>query len=266
MTSRATTHILMGRRIKGAQGAEIGSALLQRNPGALPRARIVARPVYAPDERQAIAMLVALGLRDQLRDHLVVEDPSAPLPSTAIASGTARIALDLPERVVVEADLATPGYLVLADTFDPGWSATDNGRPVTIRPAYAAFRAVYLDSGHHTVAFTYRPAGFALGLALSGCGLALGLVLFGLPRRPQPLSPDHAPLGWPAWWRTLWFLGLAAVVVASAGTTGPGQVRTGPRRPANDGGSTLDLPGRWWDSVHTFTWGAGESARKENRR
>jgi hypothetical protein len=167
---------------------------------------------------------------------------------------------------VVEADLQSPGYLVLADTFDPGWSATDNGRRATICPAYVAFRAVYLTSGHHTVVFTYRPAGFVLGLALSGCGVVLSLLLSWLPRRPFALTPDHAILGWPARWRTIWFLALAAIVLASAGMTGPGQVRSGSRRPANDGGSTLNLPGRWWDSVHTFTWGAGEAARKENRR
>ena len=58
-------------------------------------------------------------------------------------------------------------------TSRPGWSATDNGRPVPIRPAYVAFRAVYLTKGRHTVVFTYRPAGFVPGLALSACGILL---------------------------------------------------------------------------------------------
>src|SRR5262249_13457292 len=154
------THFLRGKRVEGARGEPIGSALLERNPDALPRARIVGRPVYAPDERQALAMMVSLGYQNQLRHRLVVEDPPYPLPRTATASGTARIVEDIPERVVVESDLQAPGYLVLADTFDPGWSATDNGRPAPIRPAYVAFRAVYLTAGHHTVVFTYRPAGF----------------------------------------------------------------------------------------------------------
>ncbi len=78
----------------------------------------------------------------------------------ATVSGTARIVEDLPERVVVETDAATPAYLVLSDTFDPGWSATVDGQPAPIRPAYVAFRAVYLPQGKHTVVFTYRPAGF----------------------------------------------------------------------------------------------------------
>ena len=181
------SHFLRGRRGKPEPGeVAVGAAYLRQLPGALPRARIVARPAYAPDERQAVSLLVEMGKREELRDRVIVEEPLRPLPSSAKAEGTARIVEDLPESVVIEADLASPGYLVLADTFDPGWSATDDGRPVPIRPAYVAFRAVYLPAGHHTVHFTYRPAGFALGLVLSviGLGLAVGLVLWSFrPRR-----------------------------------------------------------------------------------
>jgi hypothetical protein len=247
------THILRGRRGEAERGeAGVGAAYLRRNPDALPRARIVGRPAYAPDERQALALLVDLGNQNQLRDRLVVEDPSLPLSPSATATGSARIVEELPERVVIEADLESPGYLVLADTFDPGWSATDNGRPVPIRPAYVAFRAVYLTAGPHRVVLVYRPAGFLLGLVLSGCGIVLGAVLSFLPRRPHPLTPDHAPLGCPGWWRTLWFLTLASIVLASSVSIGPG-ARIAPHR-------------RWERSVHTFTWGAGLAAMKENRR
>src|SRR5262249_31200802 len=141
---------------------------------------------------------------------------------------------------------------VLADTFDPGWSATDNGRPAPIRPAYVAFRAVYLAAGHHTVVFSYRPAGFVLGLALSGCGLVLRLVLSFLPRRPAAFMPDHAPLAWPSWWRSLWFLALASIVLASSFSIRPG--------------GKFAVQDRWKGSVHTFTWGSGKEAMKPNRR
>jgi hypothetical protein len=246
------THILTGRQVKGARGTPIGTALLQRNPGALPRARIVGRPAYAFDERQALALLVELGNQNRLRDRLVVEDPTTPLSSTATVAGTARIVEDLPERVVIEADLESPGYLVLADTFDPGWSATDNGRPVPIRPAYVAFRAVYLTKGRHTIAFSYRPSGFVLGLLLSITGLMSGFLLSFLPRRPFTQTGDHATLRWPVWWRSLWFLLLASIVLASLIAIRPG--------------GRIALQDRWRGSVHTFTWGAGDEARIRNRK
>jgi hypothetical protein len=244
------THFLVGRTMENARGEPIGTALLRRNPGALPRARIVGRPVYAANQRQALSALMSQG--NQLRDRLVVEDPSRPLPSSALTSGTARIVEDLPERVVIEANLQKAGYLVLADTFDPGWSATVDGEPAAIRPAYVAFRAVYLKGGPHTVVFTYRPAGFTLGLTITVSGLVLGLVFCLRPRRRVALAPDHATLAWFSHWRMLWFLSLAAIVLASTVSVSPAK--------------KLTLQKRWKDSVHTFTWGSGEAAMKRNRR
>ena len=206
-------------------------------------------PVYADDLQQAAESVFRLG--DKLRNRVVVEDPTRPLPADATVSGTARIVEDLPEKVVVETDAEMPSYLVLSDTFDPGWSASVDSRPVPIRPAYLAFRAVYLPEGSHTVVFTYRPAGFVMGLALTGCGIVLGLVLWFLPRLSVALAPDHTILGWPSWWRTGWFVSLGAIVLVSSITIGPGW--------------RIALHGRWRNSVHTHTWGSGMEAQKNNR-
>ena len=105
--------------------------------------------------------------------------------------------------------------------------------------------------GSHTVVFTYRPAGFELGLALTGCGVVLGLVLWFLPRLSLGLAPEHAVLGWPSWWRTWWFAALGAIVLVSSVTIGPGW--------------RIALHDRWRDSVHTHTWGCGVAAQKGYR-
>jgi len=240
------SHVVTGRSLKGKiipVGSEpAGAAFIHRNVKVLARARLAGLPVYAEDQRSAVAALQRLTLASQLRDHLVVEDPSHPLLADATVSGTARIVEDLPERVVIEADAATPAYLVLSDTFDPGWSAIVDGRPAPIRPAYVAFRAVFLRAGKHTVVFTYRPAGFERGLGLTCCGILLGLVLWFWPRRPIPFAPDHAVLDWPPHWRTWWFAVLGAIVVVSAIGIGPG------------GRPTVNS--RWDSGVHTFTLGA----------
>ena len=102
-----------------------GSALIYRNPHAQPRARLMGLPAYADDERHAARLVGELGV--EVRRRLVVEDPGRPLPADADASGTAGIVVDEPERVVVETESAAPAYLVLADTFDPGWSAAVDG-------------------------------------------------------------------------------------------------------------------------------------------
>ena len=50
-----------------------------------------------------------------------------------------------------------PGYLLLLDTYFPGWSATVNGEPAPILRADYNFRAVSLPAGRSTVCFSYRP-------------------------------------------------------------------------------------------------------------
>ena len=65
-----------------------------------------------------------------------------------MVTGTARIVAEIPERLEVETEAGAPAYLVVSDSFDPGWSATVDGRDgAAIYPAYCAFRAVYLPQG-----------------------------------------------------------------------------------------------------------------------
>jgi hypothetical protein len=92
----------------------------------------------------------------------------------------ADIVLYTPERVVIDARLASEGYLVLTDAWDPGWTALVDGMPATTIRADVIFRAVLLPEGTHRVEFLYRPRAFYTGLVLSGVGVALtAIVLLG---------------------------------------------------------------------------------------
>ena len=140
-------------------------------------------------ENQTEANAAVERLGAELLDHIVVEDPGRPLAEGAVVKGEARIVEEIPEHVVVQTEAAMPAYLVLADTYDPGWSATVDGQLRPIWPAYIAFRAVYLTPGPHTVIFRYRPAGFELGLVLTVCGVIVSLIVWFLPR---PAGPARA--------------------------------------------------------------------------
>jgi uncharacterized membrane protein YfhO len=77
----------------------------------------------------------------------------------------------------------TPGILVLADAWAPGWTAETERRVAPVLRAGGAFRAVELLAGEREVVFRYRPAGWVWGLRLGGLGL-LGLIwLTGWGRR-----------------------------------------------------------------------------------
>jgi uncharacterized membrane protein YfhO len=87
---------------------------------------------------------------------------------------------DTPNGVTIRAVLDAPGYLVLADTWYPGWRATVDGEPAELLRANYAFRAVRLEAGEHTVEMVYRPTSVLVGGALSLAATAvivIGLVL-----------------------------------------------------------------------------------------
>ena len=234
------SHLLFGRGPvppRPIPSERAGSATLLRNPGALPRARLLGRPVYAADRASATRALRAL----DPRERLVVEDPDRPLPADASPAGTATITRDEPERVDVTTDCPSASYLFLADTFDPGWRATVDGRPAPIRPAQVAFRAVYLPPGRHSVAFRYRPAGWDLGLAISGLGVLAIAFCLAWPGRFAPRADLAGPSTWPPRWPWI-AAGLVTLVLAGS------IIRIGP-------GGSVGLQRRWSDSVHRFTWG-----------
>jgi hypothetical protein len=227
-------------------GEPAETTYLYRNRGVLPRVRLMGRPLYVADERSAIAALNRLG--PARRDRLVIEDPDRPLPESAEVSGTATLTRKWPERAEVAVEAGTDAYLILADTFDPGWSATLDGRSAPIRPAWVAFRAVSVPRGRHVVVFGYRPSEFDLGLAVSGIGLLPAVVLLAWPRRGTPLAPEHERLAWLRQWPLTWLAILVLIVLTSSVTVENGHLVPHPR---------------WVGSFHRFTWGADRGdARK----
>jgi hypothetical protein len=155
--------------------AEIGGVRIYENEQALPRARWVPSAAVAPagDTLGALASGTVDARRTALLDH-----PPEAAPSADVAvPGAATITADDPERVVVRVRSPAEGYLVLADAFYPGWTATVNGAPREIVRADHAFRAVVVPAGESEVVFAYRPRSVWLGACLSAAGAALFLVL-----------------------------------------------------------------------------------------
>ncbi|HEU5115348.1 MAG TPA: hypothetical protein VFT74_01590, partial [Isosphaeraceae bacterium] len=79
------------------------------------------------------------------------------------------------ERVEIEVDLKTPGIVVLADVFYPGWRLTVDGEEAPIYRTNRLMRGAALTAGRHRLVYTYEPNSVRVGLALSTVGLlALG--------------------------------------------------------------------------------------------
>ena len=151
---------------------------LFRVPAPMPRAHVVGRAW--PSE--ALAALIDPGF-DPRREVLLAPGGSAPLASAVGFEGAATVMSESTTRVAVRAQANAPGYLVLADAYDPGWIATVDGQPAEVRRANMAFRAVAVTAGTHVVDFHYVPSAVRRGLIASGSSWVLMLAVLVAARR-----------------------------------------------------------------------------------
>ncbi|MFC2031515.1 oligosaccharide flippase family protein [Chloroflexota bacterium] len=128
-----------------------------------------------------------------LLDETTLTSPAPP----SMASDTwplqpARVVAYSPNSVFVDVDMPGPGWLVLADSYFPGWKAYrsdpigESPEPgsepageteLEILRADGNFRAVWLAGGEHRVRFKYTPMSFKLGLYGSFMAVVVMLLL-----------------------------------------------------------------------------------------
>ena len=147
---------------------------------ALPRAYLVHTTHIIADDQ---ATLAALANPDFNPAQEVVLASGRQLTGTSHLTEAVQPILYSPEKVALRVNATSPGYLVLSDTWYPGWKATVDGQPTRVERANLNFRAVYVDSGTHIVRFTYRPSSYSVGLAISGTTLLTTILLL-LKNRP----------------------------------------------------------------------------------
>lgn len=180
-----------------------GRFAIHENTQALPRAFVVGRAQVAAGGADALAALRELDPReavilssDVLAQH-VQDDEHADAEREAFHA--CQIVEYAPNRVVVSAQLERPGYLVVTDTWYPGWTARVDGTDAELLRADVAFRAVPLGPGRHEVVMSYEPRGFGVGRMLSAIAL-LGIALLGVlelrrgSRGGMPQAADQAEL------------------------------------------------------------------------
>jgi hypothetical protein len=92
-----------------------------------------------------------------------------------------------PTAIDVRVEAPDAGYLVLSETWYPGWTATVNGQDTPIEMVNGAFRAVEVPVGTSQVSLRYRPLSLIWGLALAAVGLVL-VVLAGVVGRRDKRS------------------------------------------------------------------------------
>ncbi len=169
------------------------------NQDYLPRAFVVLQARVVPPEQLADA------LKDESfdpRQYVILEEQQAASSEQQGTEGgqweagneqKVNIVEYTINQVVVEAEMPDSGWLILADTYFPGWKAyrqTPDQEPgqeteLKIYRADGNFRAVHLPAGRQRVRFKYTPMSFKVGLYVSFmagvvCALLVARWLWGL--------------------------------------------------------------------------------------
>lgn len=156
---------------------------LYENMSALPRAYLVHNTVTVKTSADSLA---ALQRKIDWRNYAVIEDPHAdeemrnPGESELQRSDRVRVLDRDSDSILLRVESKAPSYLILTDTFFPGWVAELDSKKQEILPANHAFRAIKVPTGVHYVKFSYEPESFTFGLFLMKVGACLSFILFTL--------------------------------------------------------------------------------------
>lgn len=187
-----------------AAGNLLQAAGVTRAYGITPDGWQGANPAIAPDaDSTALAWLVPEAIWFNWDDEItgaVASSDWNPAVSAILASnssgpsgtretnipgpGTVTITPESPTETRYHVATDRAAYLVISQTWYPGWHATLDGEKTDLYRANLAFQAVAVPSGEHEIVVSYTLNRWGLSVALTALGLmgALGLIGWGLSR------------------------------------------------------------------------------------
>jgi hypothetical protein len=154
-------------------------ARLYRVEGALPRVYLAKTAVVSRDTEA----LSAVFQPNVVAGRSVVLAPSpAALPTAAAVSGESDEGQCewigyANARLEARCRASSATFAVFVEQWDPGWSATVDGRPAPLLRANLVLRAVPLGPGDHRVVLSFFPSGLRLGVGISVVALVVLVVL-----------------------------------------------------------------------------------------
>ncbi|MBV8086718.1 MAG: YfhO family protein [Chloroflexi bacterium] len=203
-----------------------GDVKIYDNPAALPPAFLVHQGQVAANADEALQVISAPGF-DPIA-NVVVESGPQPPPNTSLlgrvtnrlkrllpASGDqpftvpdswlqneaspddppdqVQLQAFQPEEVAVSTQSASAAFLVLSESYYPGWQVSVDGVPQRLMAADELFQAVHLGAGSHEVEFRFQPHSFVAGAAISVASCVVFVIGLALTwsghRGRRPKSP-----------------------------------------------------------------------------
>jgi hypothetical protein len=139
------------------------------NSSAYPRAFLVPNASVAPSLGTALSQMIHQPFQPD--QQVILADDSA-TQSTGLSGnrggrGTATITSYQPDAVQLHTSADGDAWLVLSDTYYPGWTATIDGQSAPVLRGDVLFRVVPVPAGEHDVELRFEPTSVKVGLALS---------------------------------------------------------------------------------------------------
>jgi hypothetical protein len=217
---------------------------IRRNRSAYPRAWVVHDALGLPPQ-EGLARAERSGPMQEMlyNADAIWNDPTLPihdphrviwidnddrLPLREFLSGrspqpseTVKVSYPRPDRAEINANLDSPGVVVLADAYYPGWKLTIDGTPAPIYRINRMMRGAAVARGHHRLTYTYEPRSFHLGGLVTLAGLAVFVLLAGFcaawqGSRMLPAEPPADSTG--ANRQTSWSVPTAVVQSSASGS------------------------------------------------
>jgi len=116
---------------------------------------------------------------DPYRTALTSDDAGMTTATPPTSSG-GRVTVEHASDGLLQITVETPApkFLVVAESFYPGWTATIDGRPAPIVRTNVAFQGVRVPEGKHAVLFSFRSRSLRVGMAVALAGIAVLVAYF----------------------------------------------------------------------------------------
>jgi len=158
---------------------------MYKNKRNLERAYIVDEALMLKDRMKILETLSDKDFNPRKRVIIEKKPVYKSEPRDALPEEFTHITKYEPNEVLIDVNVKFPKFLVLADSFYPGWEVYVDGKRDEIFKANFFLRAACVNKGRHIVKFIYRPFTYRLGMAVTFLSLSIVFILL---RRKLPLS------------------------------------------------------------------------------
>lgn len=166
--------------------SERGAVYLNRN--CLPEAFSVIELIEADSIDDVSRKLYTFRINPRRQAMLSKEDIKR-IGQKTFGKGSVEVARSKPNKVTLNADFLSTGFVVLSDEFYPGWRAYVDGKQTEIYKTNGVIRGVIVPEGRHEILFKYIPAKIYMAMALSGIALgAIFLIIFYRPKNKDDIN------------------------------------------------------------------------------